>query len=256
MLNERFSLHGRRALITGGSRGLGLAMAAGFLEAGAQVAICGRSAEALQWALEILSRHGSDRIATYAADLTVRDQTERLARQVRDDWGGVDILVHNAGTNRPQPVEGITDEAWDSTLELNLTSGMVLTRALVPEMMRKQWGRILHISSIMGLASKAGRHSYSASKAGLLGLMRAAALDLGPHNITVNCIAPGPFLTDLTAGLLSDEEQRVAAERTAVGRWGKADELVGPALLLASDAGSYITGSVLVVDGGLLCKTF
>ena len=133
---------------------------------------------------------------------------------------------------------------------------MALTRALVPQMKERRWGRIIHISSIMGLASKEGRNAYSATKSALLGLARASALDLGEFGITVNCIAPGPFLTDLPGKLLSDEEKQVFAERTALGRWGRPRELAGPALLLASEAGSYITGAVLVVDGGSTIKTF
>jgi NAD(P)-dependent dehydrogenase (short-subunit alcohol dehydrogenase family) len=123
-------------------------------------------------------------------------------------------------------------------------------------MKQRQWGRIIHISSIMGLASKSGRNSYSATKAALIGMARAMALDLGKHNITVNCIAPGPFMTDLPMSVLSEQEKKVFADRTALGRWGDPRELAGPALLLASDAGSYITGTTLVVDGGTLCNTF
>ena len=131
---------------------------------------------------------------------------------------------------------------------------MALTRALVPQMKARGWGRIIHISSVMGFISKAGRNSYSATKSALLGLARASALDLGSHGITVNCLAPGPFLTDLPASLLSKEEQQAFADHTAIGRWADPKELVGPALLLASDAGSYITGQTLVVDGGFIIK--
>ena len=123
-------------------------------------------------------------------------------------------------------------------------------------MKERRWGRIIHISSIMALASKAGRNAYSATKAALIGMTRASALDLGPFRVTVNSICPGPFLTDLPGSLLSDAEKQVFADRTALGRWGDPKELAGPALLLASDAGSYMTGSVLVVDGGTLCNTF
>ena len=112
------------------------------------------------------------------------------------------------------------------------------------------WGRIIHISSMFGIVSKAGRNAYSASKAALIGFARATALDLGPFGVTVNCIAPGPFLTDLPASLLSEAEKQSLADRTALGRWGNPEELIGPVLLLASDAGSYITGETLVVDGG------
>jgi NAD(P)-dependent dehydrogenase (short-subunit alcohol dehydrogenase family) len=133
---------------------------------------------------------------------------------------------------------------------------MALCRALIPQMKERRWGRIIHISSIMGLASKAERNVYSATKSALLGLARASALDLGADGITVNCLAPGPFLTDLPGSILSEQEKQVFAERTALGRWAQPRELAGPALLLASEAGSYITGAVLVVDGGALVKTF
>ena len=131
---------------------------------------------------------------------------------------------------------------------------MALTRALVPGMKERRWGRVIYTSSVMGLGSKEGRGAYSATKSALLGLARAAALDLGPFGITVNCIAPGPFATELPMSVLSPEEQRAFAQRTALGRWGQPEELAGPALLLASDAGSYITGAVLLVDGGILCR--
>src|SRR5205823_5450338 len=139
-------------------------------------------------------------------------------------------------------------------LQINLSSVMALTRALVPQMKQRRWGRIIHISSILGFTSKEGRNGYSATKSALLGLARASALDLGPYGITVNCIAPGPFLTDLPMSLLSEAEKKVFAERTALLRWGEPRELMGPALLLASDAGSYITGTTLVVDGGWLAR--
>jgi NAD(P)-dependent dehydrogenase (short-subunit alcohol dehydrogenase family) len=123
-------------------------------------------------------------------------------------------------------------------------------------MKERRWGRVIFISSIMGLASKEERDAYSATKSALIGLARASSLDLGEYGITVNCIAPGPFLTDLPGSLLSEEQKKTFAARTALLRWGEPRELAGPALLLASDAGSYITGTTLVVDGGSLVKTF
>jgi NAD(P)-dependent dehydrogenase (short-subunit alcohol dehydrogenase family) len=168
--------------------------------------------------------------------------------------GRVDILINNAGTNQPQPIDAITDEVWDSVVQINLTSVMALTRALVPQMKERRWGRIIHISSVMALLSKEKRNVYSATKSALVGLARASALDLGPFGITVNCIAPGPFITDLPMTLLSDAEKKAFADHTALGRWGKPEELVGPVLMLASDAGSYITGETMVVDGGFVTK--
>jgi len=123
-------------------------------------------------------------------------------------------------------------------------------------MKERKWGRIIHISSIMGFASAGGRNAYSATKSALLGLARASANDLGPFGITVNCLAPGPFLTDLPVSLLSQEQRDHFASTTAMGRWGQPEELIGPALLFASDAGSYITGTSLIVDGGCLAKIF
>ncbi|MBV9125975.1 MAG: SDR family oxidoreductase, partial [Planctomycetes bacterium] len=168
--------------------------------------------------------------------------------------GRIDILVNNAGTNIPQPIDEVRDEDWDRVMETNLNSIMVLTRALVPQMKARRWGRIIHISSVMGFISKEGRNAYSATKSALLGLARASALELGSHGITVNCIAPGLFMTELPARLLSEKDKQDLIAGTAVHRWGDPRELVGPVLLLASEAGSYITGSTLVVDGGWLAR--
>ncbi len=254
MATPLFNLTGKAALVTGGSKGLGKAMARGFAEAGADVVISSRHENELRPALDEILK-GTGRTGHYVvADMTKRDDVKRLAQAALDKMGKVDILVNNAGTNKPQAIDAITDAAWDEVMEINLTSVMVLTRALVPQMKQRRWGRIIHISSIMAYLSKEGRNIYSATKAALVGFARASALDLGPFGITVNCIAPGPFLTDLPASVLSKAEQETFAAHTAVGRWGKPEELVGPALLLASDAGSYITGETIVVDGGFLCK--
>jgi NAD(P)-dependent dehydrogenase (short-subunit alcohol dehydrogenase family) len=254
MALDLFNLTGKVALVTGGSRGLGKAMARGLVEAGADVFISSRSENDLRTALVDILR-GTDRRGAYlAADMSKRDQVNRLARTALEKMGRVDILINNAGTNKPQAIDAITDEVWDEILEINLSSVMALTRALVPQMKERRWGRIIHISSIMGFVSKEKRDLYSTTKAGLLGLARGSALDLGAFGITVNCIAPGPFLTELPASILTDAEKKAFADRTAVGRWGEPKELVGAALLLASDAGSYITGATLVVDGGYMAR--
>jgi NAD(P)-dependent dehydrogenase (short-subunit alcohol dehydrogenase family) len=256
MHNTLFNLKGRVALVTGGSKGLGKAMARGFVEAGADVFISSRHQAELETAAAEIGSGWESRIAWAVSDQTVRSDANRLVDAALKKFGQIDILVNNAGSNTPQTIDQITDADWDRIVELNLYSCMALSRAVVPQMKERRWGRIIHISSIMGLASKSGRNAYSATKAALLGLARAMALDVGRFGITVNCIAPGPFLTDLPGRVLSAEEKKVFAERTAVGRWGDPRELAGPALLLASDAGSYITGTCLVVDGGTLCNTF
>jgi gluconate 5-dehydrogenase len=250
-----FDLSGRVALVTGGGQGLGRAMALGFAGAGADVMICGRHEKTLKKVAGEIRRHRVK--AEYlVCDLTRREESARLAKTAQRKMGRVDILVNNAGTNVPQPTEKITDEDWDRVLELNVSSCLALSRAFAPGMKKRGWGRIIHISSVMGFASKAGRTAYSATKAALVGMARGMALDLAPRGITVNCLAPGPFLTELPMSLLSDRQKKALSGRTAFGRWAEPEELVGPALLLASDAGSFITGETLIVDGGFLCKTF
>jgi len=249
-----FNLTGKVALVTGGSKGLGKAMARGLAEAGADIVVSSRHEHELRPALEEILR-GTGRKGKYVvADMSRCDQVQALAKSALDQMGRVDILVNNAGTNRPQPIDALGDADWDDVLEINLSSVMALTRALVPQMKERRWGRVIHITSVLGFTSKEGRNSYSATKSALMGLARAGALDLGPFGITVNCIAPGPFLTDLPMSILSAAEKKIFADRTAVLRWGDPKEMMGPALLLASDAGSYITGTTLVVDGGYLAR--
>jgi len=252
MTRSIFDLTGKVALVTGGSKGLGKAMARGLAEAGADVVISSRHEEELRPALDEVLAGTGRRGRLVVADMSRRDDVRRLAQTALEQFGRVDVLVNNAGTNVPQPIDAIKDEDWDSVLEVNLSSVMALTRALVPQMKERRWGRVIHISSVMGFVSKAGRNAYSATKAALLGLARANALDLGPFGITVNCLAPGPFLTDLPGRLLSAAEKEEFARKTALKRWAEPRELVGPVLLLASEAGSYITGETLVVDGGWL----
>jgi NAD(P)-dependent dehydrogenase (short-subunit alcohol dehydrogenase family) len=256
MKNTLFDLSGRVALVTGGSKGLGKAMARVFAEAGADVVISSRHEDELQAALQEITAGTGVRGKYIVADMTRRADGDRLAKEALSSMGRVDIVIDNAGSNVPQELEQTTDESWDRIVELNLTSGMRLCRALVPQMKERKWGRMIHISSIMAIGSKKGRGVYSGTKAALIGMTRAHALELGPYGITVNCIAPGPFLTDLPGSVLTAEEKAVFASRTALGRWGDPRELAGPALLLASDAGSYITGETLVVDGGTMCMTF
>jgi len=249
-----FDLTGRVALITGGNKGLGKAMARGFAEAGADVVIASRHAEELKVALaEILDGTGRRGVYT-VADVSDRSQVQSLAAFALDKMGKVDILVNNAGMNAPQSIDAITDETWDRVLEVNLSSVMALTRALVPQMKERRWGRVVHISSVLGQTSKEKRNAYSATKSALMGLARASALDLGPFNVTVNCVAPGPFLTDMPMSILSDAEKQVFSDRTALGRWGDPREIVGPVLMLCSEAGSYVTGQTVFVDGGWLAR--
>ncbi len=251
---QLFNLEGKVALVTGGSRGLGLAMARGFAECGADIMICSRNEEELATASEQIG-HGLDVKVEYRiCDMLDRASVDALASEALAVMGKVDILVNNAGINQPQPIDQIDDSVWDKIIEVNLTSIMRLTRALVPQMKERRWGRIIHISSVLGLGSKPARNAYSATKSALIGLAKASALDLGPFGITVNCICPGPFLTNMPMSLLSDPEKKEFSDRTALGRWGQPSELAGPAIFLASDAGSYVTGEALLVDGGAFAR--
>jgi NAD(P)-dependent dehydrogenase (short-subunit alcohol dehydrogenase family) len=253
-MTKLFDVSGKVALVTGGSKGLGKCMARAFAEAGADILICSRSQDELKAAAAAIGEGLTARVEYMTADLADPSQAQELAEQALVRLGRVDILVNNAGSNIPQAIDQITDEAWDRIIELNLSSAMRLTRALAPQMKSRQWGRIIHISSVLGLSGWSGRSVYSSTKSALLGLTRSSAIDLGPFGITVNSIAPGFFLTDLPGKLLTEEEKRRFAERTALGRWGRPEEIAGAALLLASDAGSYITGSTLLVDGGVVAR--
>jgi NAD(P)-dependent dehydrogenase (short-subunit alcohol dehydrogenase family) len=256
MLKKLFDLSGRTALITGGSKGIGKACARGLAECGANIAISARHEEELKKAKAEIADGLNVKVEYFVSDMIDRAAVKKLAKDVLAKFGRCDVLFNNAGSNKPQALKDTTEEAWDNIVELNLTSCMLLAREIVPSMIQNKWGRIIYTSSIMGLASNPARGCYSATKAALIGMTRAQALELGPHGITVNCLAPGPVATDLPMTILSAEQKKVFAERTAVKRWGETIDMVGPVLMLATDAGAFVTGSVVLADGGILCRTF
>jgi NAD(P)-dependent dehydrogenase (short-subunit alcohol dehydrogenase family) len=254
-MTSLFNLSGRNALVTGGSKGLGLAMARTLARAGASVAIAARHAGELEAALPTILEGTSARGAWLVADMTRREDVERLAHRAAEAIGPIHILVNNAGINRVSPIDEVRDADWDEVLAVNLTAPMILSRALAGPMKRGGWGRIIHISSVFGQVSRAARNAYSASKAGIIGMTRSMALELAPHGVTVNAILPGPFETPMTATMHPDPAAKQwFTDRVPMGRWGRPEELDGPLLLLASDAGSYITGTTLAVDGGWMAQ--
>ena len=253
-MNRLFDLSGRTALITGGSKGLGKAMALGFGMYGADLLICSRHANELESAADEIREATGRRVEWLKADLSNRGDVASLVTAAHDHFDTIDILVNNAGSSNPQAIDTIEDNAWDDIVQLNLSSCMALTRAFVPGMQSRGWGRVIYVSSVVAMAATPGRSVYAATKAGLIGMARVQAVELGGSGITVNCIAPGPFLTDMPAANLTEDQRQLIGQRTALKRWGKSNELVGPALLLASEAGSYMTGSVVVVDGGILAN--
>ncbi len=253
---ELFDLRGRVALVTGGSKGIGKAVARGYAEAGADVLICARHEAELQTAVDEIRKGLDVSVHYHVTDMSDRKQVDDLVQWALAKANKVDILFSNAGSNQPESLLDTTEEVWDRILELNFTSCMRVARGLTPGMIQRKWGRIVYTSSVMALASNPGRGLYSATKAALIAMARAHALELGPHGITVNCLAPGPIMTDLPMSVLNDEQKQRFAERTAVKRWGDAIDMVGPVLLLSSDGGAYITGTVILADGGMLCRTF
>jgi NAD(P)-dependent dehydrogenase (short-subunit alcohol dehydrogenase family) len=253
---DRFNLTGRRALITGGSRGLGLEMARALGEAGAEVVIAGSDAAQLQKACAVLVGEGL-RAVSVQADLSKPEEAERLCEVVLRDHAPIDILINNVGGRRINtPTEELALEDWQRILDLNLTQAFILTKRIGGAMIPRQWGRIINISSINAFwPGKAMRgRSYEASKGALTMFTKAVAADWAVHGITVNAIAPGPFLTDANKRWIGERPEFEGEVATSIpmGRWGSPEEIGPLALYLASDASSYMTGSVLVLDGGKL----
>jgi gluconate 5-dehydrogenase len=246
-----FSLKGRVALVTGASRGLGFAMAKALGQAGATIAINARNAEALGKAAELLRKDG---IAATAMPFDVSDEqaaVDAVARVVRDN-GKIDILISNAGSNIRGAVVDYKTADFHSVINTHLTAGFILAREAAKVMVRNRHGRIISTTSIMGRVARPTVPAYAAAKAALDGLTRAMAVELGPHGVTVNAIAPGYFVTEINTPLLANKEFTAMVERrTPVGRWGQPDELGAAALFLASDEASYVNGHTLVVDGGV-----
>ena len=248
---DQFRLTGRRALVTGGGRGLGRVIAQAFAEAGADVAVAGRTPEVCQDAAREIAAATGRRTLALAADVAQTADVERLVREVQDGLGPIDILVNNAGLNIRGPVEELGESDWDTVLGTNLKAPYLCARAVGPGMCERGWGRVINLGSILSVVGISGRVPYASSKAGVLGLTRVLALEWAKRGVTVNAICPGPFATDMNRQLLTDPVKYQAfVEKIPLGRWGELHEITGAAVFLASDAASFVTGSALFVDGG------
>ena len=244
------NLKGRTALITGASRGLGKAMAVALASAGARLALVSRDVAALNAVAGEARNHGSE-VETYRADVTDNAQVEDLARTVTSRFGPVHILINNAGINVRKNVEDFTVAEWNSVIATNLTSAFLMCRSFVPHMKGQGYGRIINMTSIMSHISLPGRAAYSASKAGLLGMTKALALELAPDGICVVAISPGPCATEMNLPLINDPEKNAQfIASIPVGRWGKVEEIGSLALFLCSDHAAFITGTDILIDGG------
>jgi NAD(P)-dependent dehydrogenase (short-subunit alcohol dehydrogenase family) len=248
---DRFRLDGRRALVTGGARGLGRVMAEALAEAGAEVSVASRTREACQTAADEIAKATGRRTAAFAVDLSRSEEITRLAGEVERDFGPVDILINNAGVNVRGASEELAEDDWHAVIATNLTAPFLLARALGPRMCARGWGRVINLGSILSVVALPGRAPYASSKAGLLNLTRVLALEWAGRGVTVNAICPGPFATDMNRQLLADPvKYKAFIEKIPMGRWGELHDIAGATVFLASDASSFVTGSALFVDGG------
>lgn len=248
---DSFRLDGRRALVTGGAKGLGRVMAGALAEAGAEVAITSRTLSECQAAADEIRAFTGRRTFAVAADVAQSSEIERLAVAVESALGPVDILVNNAGVNIRGSVEELSEADWDAVITTNLKAPFLCARAFGPGMCRRGWGRVINLGSILSVIAIPGRAPYASSKAGLLNLTRVLALEWATKGVTVNAICPGPFATDMNKQLLDDPvKYKAFVEKIPMNRWGELHEIAGTAVFLASDAASFITGSALFIDGG------
>ncbi|MFH1793718.1 MAG: 3-oxoacyl-[acyl-carrier-protein] reductase [Pseudomonadota bacterium] len=242
-----FDLTGRKALVTGATGGLGEAIARTLHAQGATVGIHGTRQEKL----EALAAELGDRVQVFPADLSDREAVKQLGQKAEADLGGVDILVNNAGITRDGLFVRMSDEDWDKVLEVNLGSAFRLTRELTHPMMRRRYGRIINITSIVGVTGNPGQANYCASKAGMIGFSKSLAQEIASRNVTVNCVAPG-FIESAMTGKLNDKQKETILGAVPMKRMGVGADIAAAVLYLASAEAAYVTGQTLHVNGGMV----
>lgn len=241
-----FDLTGKTALVTGASGGIGGAIAKALHQAGATVAIHGTRREAL----DALAAELGERVHVLPANLSKPEEVEQLAKDAEAALGGLDILVNNAGITKDGLVLRMKDEDWDSVINVNLTAAFRLCRAAIKGMMKRRTGRIINITSIVGVTGNPGQVNYCASKAGMIGMTKSLAQEVASRNVTVNAVAPGFIATAMTDELNDEQKARINTQIPA-GRMGSADEIAAAVLYLASNEAAYVTGQTLHVNGGM-----
>ena len=241
-----FDLTDKNALVTGASGGIGGAIARALHAAGARVGLSGTRAGAL----DALAGELGDGAFAVPADLSLANGAKTLVKDAEAALGGIDILVNNAGLTRDQLAVRMSDEDWQMVLDVNLTAAFRLSQGCLRGMMKKRWGRIVSVTSIVGISGNPGQANYAASKAALIGMSKSLAQEVASRNITVNCVAPGFIDTPMTEGL-SDEQKQDLTARIPAGRLGEPADVAGACVFLASDEASYVTGQTLHVNGGM-----
>jgi 3-oxoacyl-[acyl-carrier protein] reductase len=242
-------LEGKTAVVTGAGRGIGRAVALKLAGEGAAVACCGRTLSNVETVAAEISKAGG-RAGAYAVDVANGAEVTEVCEKIVKDFGRVDVLVNNAGVTRDQLLMRMSGEDWDAVLDTNLKGAFHFTKAVTRAMLKQRSGRIINISSIIGLTGNAGQSNYAASKAGLIGFTKSVARELASRSITANAVAPGFIETDMTAAL-GAEAAEIVKGRIALGRLGTGEDVANAVLFLASELGSYVTGQVITVDGGL-----
>ncbi|MBI4601362.1 MAG: SDR family oxidoreductase [Planctomycetes bacterium] len=248
---DLFRLDGRVALVTGGSRGLGRSIAEGLASAGADVVLCSRKPEEAAAAAREIAASTGRKALGLGCDVTREEDVTALVERTFAGMGRIDILVNNAGINIRGPIEELSAADFRQVLETNAVGPWLASRAVLPVLRAAGWGRIINVASVLSAIALPNRSPYAASKGAVAMLTKVLALECAPQGITVNAICPGPFLTEMNAGIKdSPDTTRSVVGGTALGRWGELHEIQGAAIYLASPASSYVTGSLLFVDGG------